>query len=340
MNCPKCNKEYDEGFKFCPFCGQKKPIEPEKAEEVRAEPPSPPGVTPVSPPVTPKRPVIGPPPLPQTPPMSPVRKKAISERWQGLSNRGKAIVVGVGVLLLIVIIVAAITSGGKKTTVNVGEKEETSVTTTSESQQEQPTKTADDFISITNVRDGQELTVGPSVIAGTAQGDECTITCNGQPVGFVPGTKNFEPTLQIAEGPNTVTFVVTDKDNNTFTKTLNVTGVLSPDTYKAVSPDGPDFAHLNKNPDGYAGTRCKYKGKVVQVMESGGTTDIRMDITPAGYGVWTDTIYVNFIGTTPAVEESIIVVYGTIKGGYTYTSQANYKITLPLIEAKYIDVVQ
>ncbi|MBN2168107.1 MAG: hypothetical protein JW738_02605, partial [Actinobacteria bacterium] len=151
---------------------------------------------------------------------------------------------------------------------------------------------------------------------------------------------DFAPTVTINEGANTVSFEVTDSEGNSYTKTLSLTGILSPETYKAVSPAGPDFAHLNKNPDVYTGTRCQYKGKVVQIMESGGTSDIRMDITPLGYGYWSDTIYVTYTGTTPAVEENIIIVYGTVLGSHTYTSQAGYSITLPLIEAKYIDVVQ
>jgi hypothetical protein len=47
----------------------------------------------------------------------------------------------------------------------------------------------------------------------------------------------------------------------------------------------------------------------------------------------------NLQGTTPAVENSIIVVYGTIQGSYTYESTANWNITVPSIEAKYVDVV-
>ena len=25
MECPKCNKTYDDDFKFCPYCGEEKP---------------------------------------------------------------------------------------------------------------------------------------------------------------------------------------------------------------------------------------------------------------------------------------------------------------------------
>ena len=55
-------------------------------------------------------------------------------------------------------------------------------------------------------------------------------------------------------------------------------------------------------------------------------------------GIWLDTIYATLAGTTPAVTDSIVAIYGTIAGSYTYTSTANYKITLPRIDAKYVDV--
>ncbi len=199
-------------------------------------------------------------------------------------------------------------------------------------------RSGDDFIS-TEIVNGQQVNAGAAVVRGTVK-VECTVTLNGQPISPDPNTKQFETLVNINEGPNTLPFDITDPSGKHYSKALSVTGVLSPETYKAVSPAGPPFANLEKNPDSFAGTRCKYTGKVVQAMESGGTTDIRMDITNMGYDIWTDTIYVTYAGTTPAVEDNIITVYGTVKGSHTYTSQANYEITLPLVEAKYIDVVQ
>lgn len=94
------------------------------------------------------------------------------------------------------------------------------------------------------------------------------------------------------------------------------------------------FKELEKNPDKYKYQRVKYSGKVIQIMESYGSTDIRMDVND-NFG---DTIYVTYDGTTPAVEDNAITVYGEVIGSYTYISTANYKITLPEIRAKYIDM--
>lgn len=328
MKCSVCGKDYEDGYQFCPFCGQKNEVPGTFGDEVMQEAAAPPAGVVVTPPVPPS----------VTASSAPGGKKSISDRWRGLSTKGKVLVIGIGVFLLLVVIIGPISGTNDSKESDVAGKPAVSDTREPE-KEEAPEKSVDEFITITNVSDGQQLAVGPSVIAGTAK-EDCTITCNGQPVGFAPGTMDFAPTVTINEGPNAISFVVTDKNGKTYAKDLALTGILSPETYKAVSPAGPPFANLNKNPDAYKGTRCQYKGKVVQIMEGAGTSEIRMDITPMGYGYWTDTIYVTYDGTTPAVEENIIIVYGTIMGSYSYTSQANYNITLPLIEAKYVDVVQ
>lgn len=196
---------------------------------------------------------------------------------------------------------------------------------------------AGDFISFDNVSEGQTLTTGKNDIIGNAK-EDCSISFNGVPLQ-IGEDKKFSVIVDIAEGSNTLDFEV-ELGGEQDTKTISVNGELPADQYKASCPPGPPYPNINKNPDSYAGTRCQYKGEAIQVMESSGKTDIRMDITPMSYGYWKDTIYVNYNGTTPTVEGNIIIVYGEVKGSYTYTSVAGYEITLPLIEAKYIDVVQ
>lgn len=95
------------------------------------------------------------------------------------------------------------------------------------------------------------------------------------------------------------------------------------------------FKKLDKNPNSYAGEKVKYTGKVVQIMESGGVTEIRL-ATSGSYG---DIIYVTYTGTTEALEDDTITIWGEVYGSYTYTSQANYEISLPRIDAKYIKIV-
>jgi len=125
-----------------------------------------------------------------------------------------------------------------------------------------------------------------------------------------------------------------DYSNNSDTTPEPVEPVETESEYKA-SCKTISFKELNKNPDGHAGERVKLSGRVIQIMEGYGT-DIRMDVND-NYG---DTVYVTYDGTTTALEDSWITIYGEVYGSYTYESQAGWQITLPLIKAKYVEVGQ
>lgn len=98
------------------------------------------------------------------------------------------------------------------------------------------------------------------------------------------------------------------------------------------------FDKLNKNPDRYKGEYVKYRGEIVQIMEGSGMTQIRLSVTPTSYG-WSasDIIYVTYIGYTDFVDEDVVTIYGEVSGSYTYTSQAGWDITLPLVIADSIE---
>ena len=98
------------------------------------------------------------------------------------------------------------------------------------------------------------------------------------------------------------------------------------------------FDKLNKNPDRYKGEYVKYRGEIVQIMESDGMTAIRLSITKASYG-WSvsDIIYVAYVGYTDFVDEDVVTIYGEVSGSYTYTSTAGWNITLPLVVADSIE---
>jgi hypothetical protein len=144
--------------------------------------------------------------------------------------------------------------------------------------------------------------------------------------------------LTLNEGTNFLT-VTAEKEGRKGSTSCSLTYQLDEATYKAQCRP-IEFRMLEKNPDAYKGQKYFATGQVVQIMEGLGTTDIRMNVTRDQWGLWDDTIYVTYAGTVPAYEESIIRVWGEIKGSYTYTSVAGWTITLPWVEAKYIEVVQ
>lgn len=101
------------------------------------------------------------------------------------------------------------------------------------------------------------------------------------------------------------------------------------------------FEQMARNPDNFKGTNVKVTGEVVQALYDENTVDLRVNITKKGnYSTYyTDTVYVIYtpdIGEDKILEDDIITIYGTSKGDYSYTSTMGSKITLPLIDAKYI----
>ena len=98
---------------------------------------------------------------------------------------------------------------------------------------------------------------------------------------------------------------------------------------------------MARNPNNFKGTNVKVTGEVVQALYGSSSVDLRINITKKGtYSpYYTDTIYVVYEpkpGEDKILEDDIITVYGTSKGDYSYTSTIGSKITLPLIDAKYI----
>ncbi len=96
------------------------------------------------------------------------------------------------------------------------------------------------------------------------------------------------------------------------------------------------FKQLEKNPDRYAGERVAYRGQVFQIDEDLGETVILLSVTDEGYGFWTDEIWVNYAGTTPAVEDDMITVYGTIDGSRSYDTRMGGTNDVPEMTAKYV----
>lgn len=103
------------------------------------------------------------------------------------------------------------------------------------------------------------------------------------------------------------------------------------------------FEQMARNPDNFKGTNVKVTGEVIQALYSNGSVDLRVNITKEGiYSTYyTDTIYVVYYpeaGEDKILEDDIITIYGTSQGEYTYTSAIGTQVTLPLIQAKYIEL--
>ena len=80
------------------------------------------------------------------------------------------------------------------------------------------------------------------------------------------------------------------------------------------------------------------QGKVIQVIEDGNHIELRVNIN----GEYSDTIYVMYIkkeNEGRILEDDMIKFYGSFEGLLTYTSILGAEITIPQVDAQYIDLV-
>lgn len=98
-----------------------------------------------------------------------------------------------------------------------------------------------------------------------------------------------------------------------------------------------EYRVLEKDADRMAGQKIYFVGQVVQIMENSGSTTMRVGVTKKSYG-WSsnDIIYVYYPGRVTVYRDDIVYIWGEIDGLHTYTSVANYKITVPKVTAEYI----
>lgn len=104
------------------------------------------------------------------------------------------------------------------------------------------------------------------------------------------------------------------------------------------------YETLARDPGGYKGTYGKYTGEVIQVMESSFlgviSYTLRINITKGKYG-YSDTIYVTYMqsGDAPRIlEDDIVTVWGMNNGSKTYQTVLGASVTIPWVEAEYIEI--
>ncbi|MGK9251817.1 hypothetical protein [Paenibacillus humicus] len=106
---------------------------------------------------------------------------------------------------------------------------------------------------------------------------------------------------------------------------------------------GFDYLALARNPEKLKGTKVYLKGKIVQALESRNQVELRVDITKGEYGIWTDTVYVDYElpkGGDRLLEGDIINFWGTVEGLKSYQAIFGQKVSLPEIHAFAIEFVR
>ena len=98
-----------------------------------------------------------------------------------------------------------------------------------------------------------------------------------------------------------------------------------------------DYDQLLKDPDKFSGEKVVYSGKILQVREEGGSGFMLLQVTCDEYGFCDDPIYVEYEDPIDSAEDDEVTVYGVVRGGYEYDTQAGGSNYVPSVEARYID---
>jgi hypothetical protein len=99
---------------------------------------------------------------------------------------------------------------------------------------------------------------------------------------------------------------------------------------------GITYDQLARTPDKYASEKVKFHGKVVQVMEGDGKTQIRLAVND-NYGTILFGEYDPSTLSSRVLENDEITVYGTSTGIISYDSTMGGKISIPGIAIDKID---
>ncbi len=109
--------------------------------------------------------------------------------------------------------------------------------------------------------------------------------------------------------------------------------------YKEACKTEQPLKDIDKYPKRYRGLKLRYRGEVLRLTEHAGETEIVLDVS-ADPGCSEDSVFIWYAGSTAALEGDTVEVWGEVRGSYAYASVGGWKITLPLIKAAFIEVMQ
>jgi len=144
----------------------------------------------------------------------------------------------------------------------------------------------------------------------------------------------------LPQGDTRVDIVASAEGFGNSAVTITVTRTVSPGAYKASAASIP-YNQLNKDPGALKGRTVTYPGQVFQYDTATTTSHFILSVTDAGYGYWTDHIWVD---VDPSIAQNVfkgtvVRVWGDVVGPYTYTTTSNGQITIPEVKVLFLDVV-
>ncbi|KGN00012.1 hypothetical protein Z969_10250 [Clostridium novyi A str. 4570] len=102
------------------------------------------------------------------------------------------------------------------------------------------------------------------------------------------------------------------------------------------------YDELAHNTEKYVNRNVKLTGQVIQVEERGDSVNLRVNITKGSFDIYKDTIWVNYNLKSKQhhiIEEDIINIWGIVRGRKTYRTIMGSNVTLPEVNAVYIELL-
>ena len=93
------------------------------------------------------------------------------------------------------------------------------------------------------------------------------------------------------------------------------------------------FKELSEDKDAMKGDMLTFTGEVIQIKDN----LCRFNVQKRTWG-YSETVLFTFKGEPTFKEKDIIQVWGESDGMYTYTSAIGAEVTVPKLEASYIEV--
>lgn len=156
-----------------------------------------------------------------------------------------------------------------------------------------------------------------------------------------------EPKTLEGSSSSTITIKVTTQDKQEFTCDLTVE--CSEDSPEVIAQKVADYKNscndfsydeLARNPDAYKGQQMRFRGKIIQIIDSSkNNIQMRIEVTEGRY-TWDDVVLVDYTykdGQSKFLEDDIVTFYGIYGGTFSYESVLGATITVPLCFAEYID---
>ncbi len=121
----------------------------------------------------------------------------------------------------------------------------------------------------------------------------------------------------------------------------NEQSTISKEDYKA-NCQTISYSDAARNPNNYIGKYVIFTGKIVQVQENGTNSMLRMNVTQDKYGIWKDTLYIDYqkksSDESRILENDIITAYGKMNGIKSYESVLGNQVSIPHLIAEYIEI--